>query len=150
MMRPTIIVLALAVSGSPLLARQAATCRTALASLSVPESGYAVVDAAPFGGRLYVYAPAIQSSYVRGSFTAFQLWIVEGVYGRPMARATGTLDAAGFDRLRRSANVRTTAVNVSRPMSAPFTFGRQSYILEIVRVNVPLSGGESVDVRVCR
>ena len=56
----------------------AQTCQRDLANLSVPRSNYKMVEGAPFEQRVYVYTPQY-------SAMPFQLWIVEGVYGRPSA-----------------------------------------------------------------
>jgi hypothetical protein len=145
--RAGLLLLALVAGAAPAGAQ---TCRQALSRLTIPELSYAAVEAAPFGGSLYLYVPQIGSTYIRSRFSPFQLWVVEGVYGKPFARTTGSLDQAGFERLRKSANVRATPIAVSQPGPRPFTFGRQQYVIDLQKVNVPLSGADTVSLSVCR
>jgi hypothetical protein len=80
-----------------------------------------------------------------------QVWIVEGVYGKPFVQASGSLDEAGFDRLRGSPNVRATPVAVARGDGSDwgrFRLGRSTYQVQITRVEP--GGGGVVQLRVCR
>ncbi len=144
---PVLVVLTLATpQPSP---GQTPVCQQPLASLTVPSLGYAEVSAPPFQERVFVYVPEIQAG--GGRFKPFQMWIVEGVYGSPFVQTKGSLDAAGFDKLRNSRNVRATPVSVARGDGSDrgqFRIGRARYSVEVVRVN--LSKGSGVDVRVCR
>jgi hypothetical protein len=128
---------------------QPAACPSPLATLSVPSSSYAEVTGDPFEGRVFVYVPPIVA---RGpGFQPFQLWIVEGVYGKPFVQSSGRLDSAGFDRLRGSQNVRATPVPVARgdgSDAGSFRLGRNIYRVQAVRV-APAGGG-SVQARICR
>jgi hypothetical protein len=120
-----------------------------VATLTVAERSYTEVRASAFNGRLYVWAPEIRSSS-GGRFTPFQLWLVEGVYGKPFPRPSGALGEADFERLRKSTNVRATGMSVSGPKRQSFVFARQSYWLEVTRVNTSSSGSDTVALSICR
>jgi hypothetical protein len=112
-------------------AAQAPVCDVPLATLTVPRSSYAEVSADPFEQRLYVYVPEI--------------------YGKPFVLATGSLDEAGFERLRMSPNVRATPVPVVRgdgSESGQFRAARNMYKVQVMSVNA--SGSGAVQVRICR
>jgi hypothetical protein len=152
MMR-TAIVLLLACAGMPALAaiRQAEPCK-ALASATVPQRGYAQLAVPEFEQRVYVYAPDIKSGW-GGGFSAFTLWIVEGVYGKPFVQPTGSMEESAFEQIRTSRNVMATAVpveNNSGPKQVPFTIGKQRFLLNVTKVNTSLGGTDSVSVSVCR
>ena len=130
-------------------AAQTPACPQPLATLTVPPSNYAVVNGAPFEGRVYVYAPEIRTRGGSGS-QQYQVWIVEGVYGKPFVQATGSLDQAGFDKLRQSPNVRATPVIVARgdgSGSGQFRIAKDTYR---VQVTMNASKGSAVVVAVCR
>ncbi len=130
-------------------AEQGSGCSPRLVTTTAAERSYSIVSLRDFDGRVYLYAPEIKSSS-RGAFEPFQLWVVEGVYGRPFIQASGPLDQVAFDRLRKSTNVRATAVSVSRSgESKPVTIARQPYLLETA-VRAASSGSDAVTVNVCR
>jgi hypothetical protein len=88
---------------APAFAQQA-PCRQPLARADIAAGSYGVVNARPFEGRVFVYVPA-------GSR---QIWVVEGVYGRPFGRTSGPLAASEFAALRSNRNIRATPVTVGR------------------------------------
>lgn len=131
-------------------AGQGSSCQP-LASVVVPQRSYAQVTVPAFEERVYLYAPDIKSGF-GGGFSAFQLWIVEGVYGKPFVQASGSMDEQAFEQIRGSRNVRATAVPVERNAGqkrVPFTIGRQQFVLEL-QVNTSLGGTDSVAVKICR
>ena len=126
--------------------------RQPLVSLIVPQRSYAQLTVPDFEQRVYVYAPDIKSGF-GGGFSPFNLWIVEGVYGKPFTQATGTLEESAFEQIRGSRNVMATSVPVDKnslPKRAPFTIGKQQFILELAKVNTSLGGTDSVSVNICR
>jgi hypothetical protein len=131
-------------------AAQAPACQQPLATLTVPRLSYAEVSGDPFERRVYVYVPEIVARGGSG-FQPFQVWVVEGVYGKPFVRATGGLDPAGFDKMRRSQNVRATPVSVVRGDGSDrgqFRIARNTYQVHVLKVNASRSG--AVQVRICR
>jgi hypothetical protein len=129
---------------------QGAPCQL-LASATVPQRSYALLNVPTFEERVYVYAPDIKSSF-GGGFSAFTLWIVEGVYGKPFTQPTGSMEENAFEQIRTSRNVMATPVRVEKsgPLRTPFTIGKQQYMLDLVKVNTSLGGTDSVSVNVCR
>jgi hypothetical protein len=85
---------------------QGAPCQ-ALASATVPQRSYVQLNVPAFEQRVYLYAPDIKSSF-GGGFSAFTLWIVEGVYGKPFVQPTGSMDESAFEQIRTSRNVMAT------------------------------------------
>jgi hypothetical protein len=131
-------------------AAQPPVCAQPLATLTVPRSSYAVVNSAPFEGRVYVYVPEIKARGGSG-FEPFQVWVVQGVYGNPFVQATGGLDQAGFDKLRQSPNLRATPVTTARGDGSEwgqFRIAKDTYRVQVLTVNA--SKGSGVAVRVCR
>jgi hypothetical protein len=134
-------------SATPAAGQQAPACRQPLAKVSVPERSYASVGVPEFDGRVYLYVPQIEAAS-RGTFAAFQLWIVEGVYGRPFVEPRGRMNDATFDRLRKSRNVRATPMKVSRTRETlRVTMARRPFVLE---VGVTLGSTDTVTASVCR
>lgn len=136
-------------AGTGIVPAQAQTCASPVATVTVSGGTYALVNASPFEGRLYVYAPAIEAS--RSGVQPFQLWIVEGVYGRPFVRTAGSLSDADFSKLRASPNVRATAIRVARgdgSESTSLRLGKATY--RIVVHGVSARGYGSANVQVCR
>jgi hypothetical protein len=130
---------------------QGAPCQP-LASVTVPQRSYAQLNVPVFEQRVYLYVPDIKSSF-GGGFSAFTLWIVEGVYGKPFVQPTGSMDESAFEQIRTSRNVMATPVQVAKdsgPTRTPFTIGKQRYTLDLVKVNTSLGGTDSVSVNVCR
>lgn len=124
-------------------------CRQPLAKVTVPERSYANVSVREFDGRVYLYAPEIRTASP-GTLAPFQLWIVEGVYGRPFVEPRGRLDDAAFERLRKSRNVRATPVKISRSgETLRVTMARKPFVLETT-VALARSGDDTVSVSVCR
>jgi hypothetical protein len=124
-------------------------CAQPLVTTTVAENSYAVVNVREFGGMVFLYAPEIRSAR-SGSFDPFQLWVVEGVYGRPFLRTSGTMDQSAFDRLRKNTNVRARPISISRSGQAQsMTVARQPIQFE-VSVRPASSGADAVAVRVCR
>jgi hypothetical protein len=131
-------------------ARQGSTCST-LTSVVVPQRGYAELNVPAFEQRVFVYVPDIESGW-GGEFKAFQLWIVEGVYGKPFVKASGSMDQPEFERIRGSRNVRATAVPINAKEFAkrvPLTIAKQRVALEL-KVNTSYGGTDRVVVNVCR
>ena len=127
-------------------------CQTELANLTVSEGTYRAVRAAPFGDRVYLYVPTIQSG-MGGRYQPFELWVLEGVYGRPFVQDAGKLDTAAFDKIRKSRNVLATAIAVSgekTPAAGRFRISKDTFLAEVRKVNVRFVGTDSVSVRVCR
>lgn len=128
---------------------QTTPCSQPLVTTTLPENSYAVVNVREFGGMVFLYASEIKSSR-SGSFDAFQLWVVEGVYGRPFLQANGAMDQTAFDRLRRNTNVRARSIGISRSgQTQSMTVARQEIQFETT-VRAAASGADTVAVKVCR
>jgi hypothetical protein len=143
------IVLSAPAIAAPLVAAQPRpSCTQPLATATATERSYVNLNVRDFEGRVFFYVPEIKSS--RNTFDPFQLWVVEGIYGRPFIQSSGSMDSATFERLRKSTNIRATALNVrGASESARATISRKSYVLELT-VNVAASGADSVTARICR
>lgn len=131
-------------------AAQAPVCQAMLATLTVQRSSYAEVSGDPFEQRVYVYVPEVKAT-ARSGFEPFQVWVVQGIYGKPFVQATGSLDEAGFTRLRGSQNVRATPVNVVRGDGSDwgrFRLARNIYQVQVLSVNPSVAG--AVQLRICR
>jgi hypothetical protein len=131
-------------------AGQGSSC-SRLTSVDVPQRSYAQVNVQAFEQRVFFYAPDIESNFGKG-FKPFQLWIVEGVYGKPFVKASGSMDESEFEKIRASRNVRATAVPIDGKTSqkpVPVTIGKQRVTLEI-KVNTSFTGTDRVVVGVCR
>jgi hypothetical protein len=129
---------------------QAPACQQPVTSLTVPATSYAEANADTFGGRVFVYVPVITAGGPAG-FQPFQVWIVEGIYGRPFLQGSGRLDPAGFEQLRGTPNVRATPVPVQRgdgSDAAAFTIARAAFQAQVVRVDTSATG--AVQLRICR
>lgn len=138
--------LATMVAAANLAGAQPNACPQPLATVTVPEGTYAVVDGASFDGRVFLYVPEITAR--SGSFVPFDAWVVEGVYGRPFVQSRGTLSPAGFNRLKGNRNVRATAVRVAAGGTAGrVTIDRQTYTLVF---DVRLASRDAVRVALCR
>ena len=147
-MRKTFLLVALTMGAPVRGAAQAPACPQPLAAVAVPPQSYAEVNAAPFERRLFVYVPDIRAGGGPG-FQPFQVWVIEGVYGRPFVQSSGRLDQASFNSLRNSPNVRASAITVARgdgSDTGPFGFGGARYQVQVLRAN-PSAG---VDARICR
>ena len=128
---------------------KAAGCAQPLTTLTVQANTYAEVQAAPFERRVFVYAPAITAA--GSGFRPFQIWVIEGLYGRPFVRQTGALSHADFEKLRGSPNVRATAIRVVRGDGSEglaLRMGRNTYPVQVLSVSTRGSG--TVQVRFCR
>jgi hypothetical protein len=152
MMRAAFLLLLAVASTSAIGAsEQGAPCQ-AVASVTVPQRSYAQLNAPAFDQRVYLYAPDIKSGW-GGSFSAFTLWIVEGVYGKPFVQPTGSMEESAFEQIRTSRNVMATPVQVAKDSGrtrTPFTIGKERFVLDLVKVNTSLGGADSVTVNVCR
>jgi hypothetical protein len=129
---------------------QTPACQQPLGTLTVARSSYAGLSAPSFEQRVYVYVPPFKAGGPSG-FQPFQVWIVEGVYGKPFVQAAGGLDAAGFEKLRGSQNVRATPVPVNKGNGSDwgrFRLVKDTYQVQILKVNP--SGAGAVQLRVCR
>ena len=132
-------------SGAP---AQTTACSEPLVTTTLPEKSYAAVNLREFGGLVFLYVPEIKSSR-SGQFEAFQLWVVEGVYGRPFVQASGAMDQPAFDRLRTSTNVRTRPISIPRSgESRSMMVARQAFQFETT-VRAAGSGADTVAVKVC-
>jgi hypothetical protein len=143
----------MALAFSPQAASQAVSCRQPLETLTVCQRCYQELTAAPFdSGRVFVYVPDIKSGVVSG-FAPFKVWIVEGLYGKPFIKNSGTLDDSAWEQIRSSANVRATSADVPekyKGKTAPFRYSKQSFVLEIMKVTTSWGGTDRVTIRVCR
>ena len=122
-------------------------------TLTVPQRSYRQVNATPFAGRVYLYAPDIKTGIIGRGFEPFKLWIVEGVYGRPFVQGSASLDERAFEQIRRSQNVRATPINVDSTSKTPrvaFKIAKDTFVSEIVKVNTSWGGTDSVTVNICR
>lgn len=132
---------------------QAVTCRQPLETVTVCQRCYQELTSKPFaGGRVFVYAPDIKSGFRRG-FAPFKVWIVEGLYGKPFIKSSGTLDERAWEQIRSSRNVRTTSADVPEKytgQTVQFRISKETFVLEIMKVNTSWGGTDSVTVRVCR
>jgi hypothetical protein len=118
-----------------------------LATVNAAEGSYSSVNIREFEGRVFLYVPDISSS--RSAFEPFELWVVEGIYGRPFVQAAGTIEKSAFDRLRKSTNIRATPVSIRRVNeSTRATIARQPYLLDVAVKPAP--NGDSLTVRICR
>ena len=107
-------------------AAQRGPCRQPLARADIATGSYGLVNARPFEGRVFVYVP---------SSGGRQIWVVEGVYGRPFGRASGQLAASEFETLRANRNIRATPVAVSRAdgsEGARVRVGKDTYLVLVV------------------
>lgn len=150
-MMPAATLLALLLLQSPQVQQRASSCQP-LASLVVAQRTYALVNVPAFDQRVYIYAPDIKSGW-RGSFSAFTLWVVEGVYSRPFGQTSGALEEKTFEQIRTSRNVLATAVPVdanSGPKRTRVTIRRQPFTIDLVKVNTSLGGTDTVTLNVCR
>lgn len=131
-----------------LSAQPTAACTQPIATVTVSERTYGLVALREFEGRVYLYAPEIRST--SGGFERFQLWVVEGIYGRPFVRSEGAMDSTAFDRLRRNGNIRTTPIAVAQSgQGQRVTIARQGFVLQPT-VTVSPSGTDRVATRICR
>ena len=131
-------------------AGQGSSC-SPLTSVVVPQRSYAQLNVAAFDQRVFVYAPDIESGF-GGDFKSFQLWIVEGVYGKPFVKSTGAMDEREFERIRASRNVKATSVVINgseRQKRVPLTIAKQRVALDIT-VNTSFAGTDRVAISVCR
>ena len=147
--RPTTFLILLAVSA---LGRQAAaqgvSCQQPLARDSVAVRSFARIDVKEFDGRVFVYVPDIKPA--GAGFEPFDLWVIEGIYGRPFVQDAGPLEPAAFERIRASANARATAVRVARtPSSGRVTITRQPFLLDLT-VQRAANGAQTVLTAICR
>ena len=123
-------------------------CAQPLATTSVDGGSFATVNAREFEGRVYLYAPRITGQGKR--FEPFDLWVIEGVYGRPFVQSSGSMDAAAFERLRKNTNVRATAVRVQQDgQTGRVAIARQTYMID-VNVATPGTRAATVTARMCR
>ncbi len=129
-------------------APQAPACQQSLSTVTIGRASYAVIPAAPFERRVFLYAGDFRAS--GSGFTPFQVWVVEGVYGPPFPQQTGTLSPGSFEKLRTNGNLRATSMNVSRGNASDnvrFRFGAGQYLAHVVAVK---TRDQTVDVRICR
>ncbi len=148
-MRKRLVLFALAAAAPLRVAGQAATCPQPLATLVVAPLSYAELPGAPLGRPVFVYVPEIRGGGAQG-FLPFQLWIVEGVYGRPFLRSRGRLEAAAVESLRGRPNVRATSIAVVRGDGSDggvLSVRRARYRVQVLKVNPQ---GAGVEVSVCR
>ena len=149
MMRTTTLLILLA---GLVIARQAAaqgvSCKEPLAKDTIGVRSYARIDVKEFDGRVFVYVPDIKPS--GAAFEPFDLWVIEGIYGRPFVQQAGPLEPAAFDRLRSSPNVRATAVRVARtPSTGKVSIARQPFLFDVT-VQRAASGASTVLTAICR
>jgi hypothetical protein len=145
----TFLIVALWTSTSA-YAGQGSSCSPQV-SVVVPQRSYAQLNVPAFEQRVYVYAPDIKSGW-GGDVSAFQLWIVEGVYGKPFVQAKGSMDVSAFEQIRTSRNVRAIPVRVdgkNNQNRAAVTIAKRQVSLEL-KVNTSFGGADSVLVSVCR
>jgi hypothetical protein len=139
----------IAIAGPAAAGQGVAACRQPVATVTAPERSYANIAVPEFSGRVFVYAPEIRAT-PPAAFAPFQVWLIEGVYGRPFVELRGPLDDAAFERIRRSGNIRATPVGVSRSGDAGrVTLARRAMTVQVT-VAVAPRGADQVTVRVCR
>jgi hypothetical protein len=148
LMRTLLLLITLIIGVPPGTSAQVPACQQVLTTLTVPAASYVQADAAPFGGRVFLYVPAITAGRPAG-FEPFKLWVVEGIYGQPFIQPSGRLDAASFEKLRGTANIRATPISVTRGNTNAGTFriAREMFQAQVLEVNVP---NGSVRARICR
>jgi hypothetical protein len=128
-------------------------CRSPLETVTVCQRCYLELKTIPARGGVFLYAPDIKSGFIGRSFDPFQLWIVEGVYGKPFAKSAGPLDERRFEDIRKSRNVLATAVTVDKQYASkltPFQVAKERFSVQIVKVNTSWGGTDTVTVAVCR
>ena len=146
--RAAVVLLATLIPRESAVSAQRDACTQPLATPTVAERSYASIDVGEFEGRVFLYAPDIRAS--RGAFDPFDLWIIEGIYGRPFVQSSGGLDAAAFERLKKTSNVRATPLTIRRATETTrVLITRQNYVLD-VSVRVSATGADSVAARICR
>lgn len=147
------LVAAMMLAFSTPAAGQAISCRQPLETVTVCQRCYQELTSAPFaGGRMFVYVPDIKSS-VMGAFAPFTVWIVEGLYGKPFIKSTGTMDEGTWQQIRASRNVRATPADVPEKYAGrttPFRISKEVFVLEIIKVSTSWGGTDRVTLRVCR
>jgi hypothetical protein len=123
-----------------------------LETLTVCQRCYQQLRSERFGGRVYFYAPDIKTSWF-GNYDPFNLWVVEGIYGNPFLKGSGSLDEQRFEQIRKSQNVTATPIKVDQRAPgkrASLTVSKRPLSIEIVKVNTSLSGTDTVTLRVCQ
>jgi hypothetical protein len=130
-------------------AQSAGACAQPLATVTAEEQGYARVDVAEFDGRAFLYVPEIRATSP-GAFAPFQIWVLEGVYGRPFVESRGRMDQAAFERLRKSGNVRATAISVGRNGETGRATVARRPVVVVVNVSLSPRGTDTATVRICR
>ena len=147
MTRIVLLVSGLLLADGEAAATDAAMCRQPPVAVSLEERSYATLPLGGASGGVYLYAPDIKVSSP-GVFEPFQLWVVEGVYGRPFVQGRGPMDPAAFERLRGSANIRAAAVRIGRSgEAARVAIARQPFLLWADVVSSRRA--DSVSVSVC-
>jgi hypothetical protein len=140
-------------AGATPAAGQAASCRQPLETITVCQRCYQQLTSAPFvDGRVFVYVPDIKSGVMSG-FAPFTVWIVEGLYGKPFIKSSGTMDERSWQDIRASRNVRATAADVTEKYAGKttqFRISREIFVLEVLKVSTSWGGTDRVSIRVCR
>ena len=123
-------------------------CAPAIDTTTVAERTFQVVAPREFEGRAYLYVPQIFRS-PQQRFQPFELWIVEGIYGRPFVQSHGLMMLEDFERLRKNSNVRAVPVRVQQNgQSERVTVARRSFQIE-VSVAMPVNSASIVTARIC-
>ncbi len=146
----------LALAGSA----QGQACRETLQTLVIPQRGFAQIRSDLFAARpwLYLYVPDIKSRFGSSGFTAFDMWLVEGVYGQAFAQGMGAMAEPDFQKMRKSPNVKTQPIKVEYDekaqsvarFSRAVTIGKDTVKIEVDQEKTSLLGTDTVTVRICR
>lgn len=121
-------------------------CAQPEVTVMAPEGTYASVGLREFEGRVFIYVPTINAQGNR--IAPFDVWFVEGVYGRPFPQPSGPLNENAFSGLRANANIRATAVRVGGAVdTARVTIARQVLAMD---VRVSAGNPDELTMRICR
>jgi hypothetical protein len=138
-------------------------CGEPLIAHTIEEEHYVLVDFPGFEELVYFYVPEIRTNW-RYEVEPFDLWIVEGRWGQPLAYNSRPLSEETFHEWRQTLdNWRTTAIPIdptraqeARAMefrvwdAEEWRFRREPFVVETGPIHVPWQGADSIDVTLCR
>lgn len=131
----------------------AQTCAGPDKRVSIVQRTYLELESLVPSGLLFLWVPDIKGGFFSGPVQAFDIWVVEGIYGRPFPKKSDSFSDSRFERLRTSQNVIAKAIRVdprSLPATTSFQYGRnKTVMLRIEKVFTPWAGDDSVTVTVC-
>ena len=158
-MKRLVLVLAL-VAVAQAASGQAPPCRDASPPLTVPQESYAQIARDGSADRvwLYIYVPDIKSRFGQVGFKPFDMWLVEGVYGRAFADTSGPMKESEFAMIRRSPNVKARPIKVrfddqtqsAARVSQSITVGKETLTIQVDAVTIGFFVADTVSVRICR